>query len=92
MLTGVAISFATEPIYSYYTHVARPGAMTVLQDQMLSGVIMWIPGSMMYIIAALVFIAQILSGEERKEPLPEAQWATEEHMLAPGFEKKENEP
>jgi putative membrane protein len=89
MLTGVAISFATKPLYSFYTRVPRPGGMTILEDQMLAGVIMWIPGSMMYIIAALVFLAQILGDEERKEPLPESQWATEEHMRAPGLEKTE---
>jgi putative membrane protein len=86
MLTGVAISFASKPIYAHYTRVARPGSMTILQDQMLAGVIMWIPGSMMYIIAALVFLAQILGGEERKEPLPESQWATED------LEKQEKRP
>ena len=89
MLTGVAISFATKPIYSFYTHVARPGSMTLLEDQMLAGVIMWIPGSMMYIIAALVFLAQIMGEEERKQPLPESHWATEDHMIAPGLEKLE---
>jgi cytochrome c oxidase assembly factor CtaG len=89
MLVGVAISFATRPIYSFYTRVARPGTMTILQDQMLAGVLMWIPGSMMYILAALVFLAQLLGEEERKEPLPESKWATEEHMLAPGLEKQE---
>jgi len=89
MITGVAISFASSPIYAFYTRVARPGSMTILQDQMLAGVLMWIPGSMMYILAALVFLAQILGEEERKEPLPESQWATEERMIAPGLEKRE---
>ncbi len=92
MLTGVAIAFASEPIYSFYTRVARPGTMTILQDQMLAGVLMWIPGSMMYVMAALVFIAQILGEEERKEPLPDSEWATEERMIAPGFEKQEKRP
>jgi putative membrane protein len=90
MLTGVAISFATSPLYSFYTRVPRPGSMTILEDQMLAGVIMWIPGSMMYIIAALVFLAQILGEEERKEPLPESEWDTEEHMMAPGLGKAED--
>ena len=92
MVTGVAISFASQPIYTFYTHVARPGNMSILQDQMLAGVIMWIPGSMMYILAALVFLAQILGDEERKAPLPESQWATEERMIAPGLEKREKRP
>jgi len=92
MLTGVAISFATRPLYSFYAGIARGGGLTIMQDQMLAGVIMWIPGTMMYMLAALVFLAQILGDEERKEPLPESEWATEENMVAPGLEKRERLP
>ncbi len=88
-LTGIAISFASEPIYSYYTTVPRLGEMTVLQDQMLGGVIMWIPGSMMYILAALILIAKIVRVEEVNEPVLEPAWATSETAHAPGFEEPE---
>ncbi len=88
-LTGISIAFASEPIYTYYTTVPRLGAMTVLEDQMLGGVIMWIQGSMMYIIAALILLAQIVRDEDQKEPLPESQWPTDEAMLAPGFEERD---
>jgi cytochrome c oxidase assembly factor CtaG len=87
-LTGIAIAFASEPIYEYYTTVPRLGEMTVVQDQMLGGVIMWIPGSMMYIIAALVLIAHVVRSEEQKEPLPESDWGTTETMRAPGLESR----
>jgi cytochrome c oxidase assembly factor CtaG len=62
MLTGVAISFATEPLYNY-GGVPRLGSLTVLEDQMLGGVIMWIPGSMMYLIAALVLVAGLVRSQ-----------------------------
>jgi cytochrome c oxidase assembly factor CtaG len=88
-LTGITIAFASEPIYSYYTTVPRLGEMTVLEDQMLGGVIMWIPGSMMYIVAALILLAQIVRAEEQKEPLSESKWATEEAILAPGLEEQD---
>jgi putative membrane protein len=86
-LTGITIAFASEPIYPYYTTVPRLGEMTVLEDQMLGGVLMWIPGSMMYIIAALILLAQIVRAEEQKEPLPESNRAIEEVVPAPGFEE-----
>ena len=70
-LTGIAIAFASKPIYTYYTTVPRLGEMTVLQDQMLGGVIMWIPGSMMYILAALILIAKIVRVEDSNERTPE---------------------
>lgn len=83
MLTGVAIAFAGKPIYSYYTAVPRVWGMTVMQDQMLGGVIMWIPGSMMFILAALILIAHQVQDEENKPSLPESKWATDEAMIAP---------
>jgi putative membrane protein len=85
-LTGIAIAFASEPIYTYYTTVPRLGKMTVLQDQMLSGVIMWIPGSMMYIVAALILIARIVRGEDGAEPTTTMHGAAGDAMRAPGFE------
>jgi putative membrane protein len=87
MATGVAISFAGEPIYAHYTTVPRLWDISAMHDQMLAGVIMWIPGSMMYIIAALVLIAQIVRAEESKEPLPDSEWTGDESMVAPGFDK-----
>ena len=87
MLAGVFITFAGQPLYPYYTAVPRLNGLTVMQDQMLGGVIMWIPGSMMYIIAALVLIAGVVRAEESKPPQPESAWATDEAMLAPGWDK-----
>lgn len=54
---------------------------------MLEGLIMWIPGSMMYIITALILIAGIVQTEAKKQPLPESEWATGEAMIDPGWEK-----
>jgi cytochrome c oxidase assembly factor CtaG len=66
-LTGIAIAFSSEPIYAHYASVPRLWGISVMQDQMLGGVIMWIPGSMMYLIAALILIARLVRSEEDKE-------------------------
>jgi putative membrane protein len=87
MLTGVVIAFSPTPIYTYYLNVPRIWNMDIMTDQMISGVIMWVPGSMMYIIAALVLIAQLLGEEERKPYLPESEWGSDEKLLAPGMKK-----
>jgi len=63
-ITGIVISFTGHPIYTYYETVPRLGAMTVLEDQMLGGTLMWIPGSMMYIVAALVLVARMADESE----------------------------
>jgi cytochrome c oxidase assembly factor CtaG len=85
MAAGVAIAFAGQPVYTYYETVPRLWGLTVMQDQMLGGVIMWIPGSMMYILAALILIARLVQVEADKEPLPESEWATDEALIAPGW-------
>jgi len=70
MLLGVAISLANAPIYIYYTTMPRIFGLSVMDDQTLGGLIMWIPGSMMYIVAALVLIARLF-GNDRARPMPE---------------------
>jgi cytochrome c oxidase assembly factor CtaG len=88
MAAGAVIAFSGQPIYEYYTGVPRVWGMSVMQDQMLGGIIMWIPGSMMYIIAGLILISRWLQEEEAKPPLTDAQWATEDAMIAPGLGKQ----
>jgi cytochrome c oxidase assembly factor CtaG len=87
MFTGIAIAFAEQPIYTYYLAMPRIWGLDVLSDQRISGVIMWLPGSMMYIISALILVARWLQGEERKPPLPVSRWATDERMAAPGMDR-----
>jgi putative membrane protein len=85
MLAGLAIVFATGPIYSYYEAMPRIWGLSVMEDQQIGGVIMWVPGSMMYIIAALILASRWLQEEERKPALPHSEWATDEAMAAPGL-------
>ncbi len=87
MIAGIDIAFAQTPIYSHYEAVPRLWAITVLEDQQIAGVIMWVPGSMMYIAAALVVAARWLKKEERKPVLPESNWAADEALAAHGIEK-----
>ncbi|RMG89690.1 MAG: cytochrome c oxidase assembly protein [Chloroflexi bacterium] len=84
MLTGVVLAFARAPVYSYYESVPRLWGISVMTDQQLGGIIMWIPGSMMYLIAALILIAGLLHEEERKPVMSETQWGSDETMRAPG--------
>jgi len=68
MLAGISIAFARNPIYTYYTTVPRVFGLTVMQDQMIGGMIMWVPGSMMYIIAVLILAARVFQVENHKPP------------------------
>lgn len=83
MLLGVALAFSTRPWYRYYTEVPRLWDIPPVRDQAIGGLIMWIPGSMMYLLFALIFIARYIQLEADKPPLPESEWATHERMAAP---------
>ena len=64
LVAGVAISFAGEPIYQHYLTVPRIWGLTALEDQQLGGTIMWIPGSMMYLLAAIILISRQVQQSE----------------------------
>lgn len=73
MILGVFLAFATEPLYSFYVEMPRITGLSVLEDQALSGIIMWIPGSMMYIIAALVLLFTWMRREELRSEAEKAR-------------------
>ena len=87
MALGVWLAFNNNVIYTYYEAVPRLWGIDALTDQRIGGVIMWIPGSMMFLLAALILTAQYLGSEESKPPLPVEEWTAEEKLIAPGMEK-----
>jgi len=87
MMTGLVLAFAEKGFYSYYETVPRLWGFDVLMDQQLGGLIMWIPGSMMYIIAALILIGRLLSQEDRKPILSELEKASQQAITAPSVEQ-----
>jgi putative membrane protein len=87
MALGVWLAFNENVIYSYYEAVPRLWVTDPLTDQRIGGIIMWIPGSMMFLLAALFLTSRFLGGEEGKPPLPVQEWTSEEKLIAPGMEK-----
>lgn len=69
MAVGIGISMSSGPLYLNYLTVPRVMGLSLMDDQRLAGAIMWIPGSMMFILAALLLIARAIGAEERKPPL-----------------------
>ena len=70
MVAGIAISFASSPLYEFYTSVPRVWGLDVLQDQQLGGTIMWIPGSMMYLLVAIILIGRLVQNQDSDRPRP----------------------
>ncbi len=82
---GATLSFATSPLYPHYTVVPRLWGISVMDDQMYGGVIMW-ESIMNHIVAALILLAGHFRAEEQKAPLPHSRWEQADALLAPGLE------
>ena len=85
MALGIVLAFSQQPIYAFYSDMPRLWGISAVDDQRISGVIMWIPGNMMHFMTALALIFMILSGEGRKPAAKEAAWAEGDALAAPGI-------
>lgn len=56
---GALLTFAPSPWY--VTDAARAFGLSALEDQQLGGLIMWVPGSMTYLIMGLVIVGRWLA-------------------------------
>jgi len=59
MLTGALgalATFAVHPWYAPYTTTSAAWGVSALEDQQLAGLVMWVPGSLPYILAALAVL------------------------------------
>ncbi len=62
------LTFSDQVLYPYYTQVPRLGGISALQDQSAAGVIMWVPGSVAFLLPLFGIGLQLLYGaEEDKE-------------------------
>jgi cytochrome c oxidase assembly factor CtaG len=59
---AIAIALAPHPLYSFYAHEAtRPGGISALTDQQLAAGIMWVPGSITFVIVIFVYVHRWLA-------------------------------
>jgi putative membrane protein len=53
---GLVLAFAPSPLYAGYADIAsRPGGISALADQHLAGGVMWVPGSISFTVAIVIF-------------------------------------
>jgi cytochrome c oxidase assembly factor CtaG len=78
VIIGVAIAFAQNPIYTYYVDVPRLMGLSVLEDQMISGILMWIPGSEMFFWAALIVLTTVVKEDAKKKATQVPAWPVDE--------------
>ena len=57
------LTFSDRVLYPHYTRIPRIGGLSALQDQSAAGVIMWVPGSLAYLLPLFVIGVRLLSGK-----------------------------
>lgn len=66
-ILAIVLSFARTPLYAY-ADVHRPGGISVLGDQEIAAGVMWVPGSLAYVIAACWSLYELLAPERSHRP------------------------
>lgn len=64
---GALLTFSSEPLYTTYRLAPRIAGLSVLQDQQLAGLIMWVPSGLVYLTAILVQVGLLLRSDERND-------------------------
>jgi putative membrane protein len=73
-IIGALITFASAVLYPTYAAAPRLFGLSPLDDQQLAGLIMWVPGALVYLLAlSIVFIAWLEGEETGRHPAPGAQ-------------------
>jgi cytochrome c oxidase assembly factor CtaG len=63
-ILAIVIALGSEPLYEGYARLARrPGGISALADEQLAAGIMWVPGSIPFVVAILLFAARWLEPE-----------------------------
>lgn len=64
-ILGALIAVAPRVVYLEQTRYAADWGLTPLEDQQLAGIIMWVPGGIVYAGAALVMLSELIRGSSR---------------------------
>jgi cytochrome c oxidase assembly factor CtaG len=59
-LLSALLTFSDRPLYAYYTELPALAGLSALRDQAAAGVIMWVPGSVAYLVPLFAIGVQLL--------------------------------
>jgi len=92
IVSGITIAFQTKPLYSYYATMNaafnHPLQLTMIDDQTISGGMIWVFGSLVYFSSAVMVLNKIFRENNGNSPLPLPNWDADERMIAPGLEHR----
>src|SRR5919202_719556 len=66
-LLGAGITLARGPLYPFYVTVAQSHGVDAGVDQELAGLIMWVPGDVLFAVILMVLFIAFVRHEERIE-------------------------
>lgn len=62
---AVVLALAPHPLYDVYAHeTSRPGGISAIADQQIAAGIMWVPGSVAFVIVVFVYVHRWLTPAE----------------------------
>lgn len=90
MATGMTIAYAGTPFYTYYaaTHALSASSFGVIEDQMMSGGLIWFTGSFVFFSSAVLIVNRLFHHHSGHSPHPLPDWDSDERMIAPGLEHR----
>jgi putative membrane protein len=69
-LLGAVLTFVPRPLYAPHTAgVTAPWGLTPLEDQQLGGLVMWVPGGLLFAVVMVVALAGVFAPRGRTAPL-----------------------
>jgi cytochrome c oxidase assembly factor CtaG/polyferredoxin len=60
------LTFSDRVLYPYYAEVPRLAGLSPLEDQSAAGVVMWVPGSVAFLLPLFAIGVQLLSGRDTR--------------------------
>jgi cytochrome c oxidase assembly factor CtaG len=68
---AVVLALAPSPLYTHYANLSpRPWGISALGDQQLAAGVMWVPGSITFVIVVFVYIHRWLAADAPAGPAP----------------------
>lgn len=66
MLIGILLTFADTPIYRTYAAMEPTWGLSTLSDQQLGGLVMWIPGGLLFLIPVIGILTAVFRQEDER--------------------------
>lgn len=87
MITGATTAFRENLLYPFYAGGSSTVALSPLLDQSISGCLMWVVGTVIYVSICLAILGQVFRNEDAPPPMP-VDWQATERTIAPGLEHR----